>query len=196
MIKEELKKPQYIALGIVIIISLLIYRGSEALWSVVAPTGVVVSGTADNNLKEVAGKAVSTSADGIQKVSVPELQAAQDPCFANKLENFNKVVSSTMTALLSPTTEILHICGIHVARNTTNDVTITIIEGGGVNCAADPTVLAGDPEPSRGIRIGPGFSRGDAGATVFKTTKQDHTVCAVIGSGAGNVIVSGTYIKG
>jgi len=186
---------------IVVIVVLAVILGPRLLNSI-SPASIVVTGTSDTNTQQIAGKPVAVEADGVQKIATvatdgSPILAATEPCFGNKLETFNAAVGSTVTTLLMPSPQIQTICGIHVQRNTSNDITITILEGGGSNCSTTPTILAGDPSNPQtgGIRIQTGFVRGDAGATVYRTTGPNRGICAQTGSAPGTAIVSGTFIR-
>src|SRR5262245_35597733 len=187
MSKEEKKvlHSQAITLGIVIVIAMAVAGLGGRLWSVIVPQSIVVTGTSDQNLLEVAGKPTAVLADGLQKVAMVDaagngIQAALDPCHANKLENFNTFTNSTMVVNLIPPATQVSVCSIHVHANTGNPEVVNILEGGGMDCSGSPKALDGSLTPAQGLRI-PGngyFVQGGGGATIYKTSGPMRGVCA------------------
>jgi len=183
-----------------VVVSLLAACSSPQKASINPQSGVI-TGTLDQNLLQIAGKPVATTADGVQSISLVPNQLSQDPCDGNAGLNFNKATTSTTTVQLIPPMagQSAFICSIHVHGNfdaKTNEV-ISLIEGGGTLCAASPTYLEGDAQPADGVLIAGGgnggFIQGGAGATIYKTTGPNRGICVKAG-GNNRVSFSGTYI--
>jgi len=170
------------------------------------PRDAVLTGTIDQNLTGIAGKPVAVAADGVQKVAILDTQVSKDPCDGNDLKNFAVSTSSTTAVALVPASanQNAYMCSIHVHLNTvykadgTNDELISIIEGAGTNCGTSPTLLDGDLDPAKGIRItsggNGGFIQGGAGQTIYRTTAVNRGICARA-AGSKPVGFSGTFIK-
>src|SRR5262245_58639780 len=149
------------------------------------PQSGVITGTLDQNLLQIAGKAIAVSADGVQKVAIADAQISQDPCDGNDLLNFNQATNSTNAVALVPpmNNQNAYLCSIHAHGNFDDKVKeiVTLFEGGGNGCNSSPTYLIGDGTPSNGVWIAGGgnggFIEGGAGATIYKTTGPNRGIC-------------------
>jgi len=164
------------------------------------PQSGVITGTLDQNLLQVAGKPVATSADGVQTVALANQQVSQDPCDGNPGQPLNKALTSTGVvqlvppmANLTPSLCSIHVNGIYKVELQNN---FTLFEGGGANCATSPTYLIGDADPANGAWIAGGgnggFIEGGAGATIYKATGPNRGICGKAANG-NRINVSGTY---
>jgi len=171
-----------------------------------SPRDAILTGTLDQNLVGISGKAVATAADGVQKVAIVDTQLSKDLCDGNTVLNFAVSSMSTAAVTLVPpaANQNAYVCLIHVHLNTvyksdgSNDELINITEGGGSGCATSPTLLEGDLNPAQGYRVtsggNGGFIKGGALQTVYRTTGVNRGICAHA-AGSHHVIFTGTYIR-
>jgi len=176
-----------------------------------SPRDAVLTGTIDQNLVGVAGKPTAVAADGLQKVAIVDtlgnpIGSSKDPCDGSDLKNFAVVTAGGTAVALIPAiaNQNAFICSIHVHLNTlfksdgSNDELISITEGGGTGCATSPTLLDGDMDPAKGLRLASGgnggFIQGGAGQTIYRTTAPNRAICTRT-AGSKPVLVSGTFIR-
>ena len=144
--------------------------------------------------------AVLTGTINIADSKGHDILASTDPCSGSDKSGFNAFTNSaTPVQLVPPTTgQNVYVCSIHVHGNFPVNMTelVSILDGGGLNCATNPKPLDGDLMPSIQIAGGGngGFIQGGAGSTVYKTTGPGRGICAKA-AGSNKVNFSGTFIQ-